>query len=581
MEKTSSGAVFTGFEYVYDDLSRITEEKVLANSTKIYYTYDNLGRVTARTIKRLSDQSVLSAETFAYDAAGNLTDAEDSCFQYDTNNRLVAFGGSAVSYDMDGNLLSNGSMSCTYDSANRLITAGGHTYTYNAEEVRIRNLCAEEDTAYTYDTNARLSRLLTKTTGSNVTKYVYGLGLIGEQTGSTFRTYHFDCRGSTVAITDANGIITDTFAYDTYGKLISRTGTSAVIFGYNGRDGVVTDTNGLIYMRARYYSPDMKRFVNADVIAGQISNAITLNRYAYANGNPVSFVDPFGLSAERGVSVARDIFSFLSRAHNFIDNWLKLRSLKNDIVDLIQDGFHIVRKGAYAIIKGARSNAALRRGINGTRYAVANADNYIDIFKNIHVPSGLKSEFLPKIKGEWNGGAIFNYAGIAINTTLGVLENIENGTRTQKIVSDAVVDVGADVGIIAISTSIGSLMGSFAPFAGNIIGAGVGMVTGWVIEKALNADVFWGKSAVDWAKEGAGWIADRAVDAGEWIADTATDVWNATTDFVGEAWDATTDFIEDTGEAIGNFFEDAGEAVGGFFEDAGDAIGGFFSGLFA
>ena len=49
-------------------------------------------------------------------------------------------------------------------------------------------------------------------------------------------------------------------------------------------------------MRARYYSPEMKRFINADIIPGNISNAITLNRFAYANGNPVSFVDPFGLS---------------------------------------------------------------------------------------------------------------------------------------------------------------------------------------------------------------------------------------------------------------------------------------------
>lgn len=78
-----------------------------------------------------------------------------------------------------------------------------------------------------------------------------------------------------------------------------RTGTSDIIFGYNGRDGVVTDTNGLCYMRARYYSPDMRRFINADIIAGKISNAVTLNRYAYANGNPVSNVDPFGLSSER------------------------------------------------------------------------------------------------------------------------------------------------------------------------------------------------------------------------------------------------------------------------------------------
>ncbi len=81
---------------------------------------------------------------------------------------------------------------------------------------------------------------------------------------------------------------------------IYRTGTGDIILGYNGRDGVVTDTNGLCYMRARYYSPDMRRFINADIIAGKISNAVTLNRYAYANGNPVSNVDPFGLSAERG-----------------------------------------------------------------------------------------------------------------------------------------------------------------------------------------------------------------------------------------------------------------------------------------
>lgn len=164
--------------------------------------------------------------------------------------------------------------------------------------MRIRNLCEDEDTTYTYDTNCRLSRLLCKTTNGITTKYVYGLGLIGEEVNNTFKTYHFDSRGSTVAITAANGNITDTFAYDTYGKLISRTGTSKVIFGYNGRDGVVTDDNSLIYMRARYYSPEMKRFINADIVAGKLSNAITLNRFAYANGNPVSFVDPFGLSPE-------------------------------------------------------------------------------------------------------------------------------------------------------------------------------------------------------------------------------------------------------------------------------------------
>lgn len=106
------------------------------------------------------------------------------------------------------------------------------------------------------------------------------------------KTYHFDYRGSTVAITDINGNITDTLKYDAYGNVTEHTGNSFVIFGYNGRDGVITDKNGLIYMRARYYSPAMRRFINSDIIHGEISNAVTLNRYSYVNGNPISLVDP-------------------------------------------------------------------------------------------------------------------------------------------------------------------------------------------------------------------------------------------------------------------------------------------------
>ncbi len=41
------------------------------------------------------------------------------------------------------------------------------------------------------------------------------------------------------------------------------------------------DDTGLIYMRARYYSPVLRRFINADIVAGSIDNAATLNRYAY------------------------------------------------------------------------------------------------------------------------------------------------------------------------------------------------------------------------------------------------------------------------------------------------------------
>ena len=111
------------------------------------------------------DGTAVETVTKNYDAAGNITDAPDSCFAYDTNNRLTWYNGDAVSYDADGNMLSvvlNGTTGTTftYDSANRLISSGGHTYTYNAEDVGIRNLCAGEDTKYTYNTNCRLSKLL-------------------------------------------------------------------------------------------------------------------------------------------------------------------------------------------------------------------------------------------------------------------------------------------------------------------------------------------------------------------------------------------------------------------------------------
>ena len=73
----------------------------LADNAKMCYTYDNLSRVTNRTIKNECD-CVISSENFTYDAAGNISDAPNSCFAYDTNNRLITFNGNTVTYDMDG-----------------------------------------------------------------------------------------------------------------------------------------------------------------------------------------------------------------------------------------------------------------------------------------------------------------------------------------------------------------------------------------------------------------------------------------------------------------------------------------------
>ena len=118
--------------------------------------------------------------------------------------------------------------------------------------------------------------------------------MIGKETGGEYTSYHFDYRGSTVALTDKTGQVIEIFQYSPYGLLISGD-ASTTPFLFNGKYGVMTDDNGLYYMRARFYSPSIRRFVNQDILLGRIAEGQTLNRYAFVTGRPVSYIDPFGL----------------------------------------------------------------------------------------------------------------------------------------------------------------------------------------------------------------------------------------------------------------------------------------------
>jgi len=117
--------------------------------------------------------------------------------------------------------------------------------------------------------------------------------LIGEEKEGEYRSYHFDFRGSTVAITDRTGKVVERFQYGPYGELLKGE-ASVTPFLFNGKYGVMSDDNGLYYMRARFYSPEMKRFVNMDVLLGNVGEGQTLNRYAYGIDNPITHIDPTG-----------------------------------------------------------------------------------------------------------------------------------------------------------------------------------------------------------------------------------------------------------------------------------------------
>lgn len=219
---------------------------------------------------------------------------------YDDDNRLTSVNGISTTSDSNGNLtyapLTNGVFtSLGYDARNRLVSAGGITNTYDAANNRVAQSTATSTTYFVVNPNAKLPQVLMRIKGTTTNYYVYGAGLLYQvtETATTTNTatYHYDFRGSTVAITDGSGLITDRIEYSTYGSQTYRLGNSDTPFLFNGRYGVMADPNGLLYMRARYYNPYICRFTSADPTGFNGG----LNWFTFANGNPTSLLDPFGL----------------------------------------------------------------------------------------------------------------------------------------------------------------------------------------------------------------------------------------------------------------------------------------------
>ena len=80
--------------------------------------------------------------------------------------------------------------------------------------------------------------------------------------------------------------------YDPYGVLIETSGTNQTPFGFTGE---ITDSNGLVYLRARYFNPNLGVFPNPDPFEGSPHQPMSLNRYSYVENNTVNRVDPTGM----------------------------------------------------------------------------------------------------------------------------------------------------------------------------------------------------------------------------------------------------------------------------------------------
>jgi RHS repeat-associated protein len=83
----------------------------------------------------------------------------------------------------------------------------------------------------------------------------------------------------------------ETRTFDPYGQPLASTGTPQTPFGFTGE---LADANGLLYLRARHYAPRLGAFPSLDPYEGSAARPMSLNGYAWVEGNVANAVDPSG-----------------------------------------------------------------------------------------------------------------------------------------------------------------------------------------------------------------------------------------------------------------------------------------------
>ncbi len=302
----ADNTVNSRFDYTYDVLGRRTSMTTLEGTTN--YGYDATGQLTSvslptgRTIQ------------YQYDAAGNRIAVTDNgtATNYSTNNlnQYTSVGGATYLYDTDGNLISKteggNTSTYAYDAENRLISVttadGTWNYEYDALGNRIATVHNGQRTEYLLDPSG-LGNVVGEfdQDGNLVANYVHGLGLESRNGGGVNSFYDFDAIGSVAGLTGNTGTYLNQYSYLPFGENLTTTESVANPFEYVGQWGVMDEGNGLDFMRARFYSPNLGQFLTEDPAR------IETNLRRYAVNAPLLFTDPSGLSCETPVKTKSQV----------------------------------------------------------------------------------------------------------------------------------------------------------------------------------------------------------------------------------------------------------------------------------
>ncbi len=245
-------------------------------------------------------------QPYVYDAIGNILSKAGITYSYnDAMHPSFVTGrsdGKTYTADANGNTASGGGRSFSWTPDNRVgsVTMNSSTTSmdYDYTGARVKKDGPLGVTIYPFpgyevdpngtkikffkSGNETLASKQWKTTGEKI-KYFY----------------HNDHLGGVKIITDDvgahNGARQQINEYDPWGKVSRNEGINAE--AERRFTGQILDAeSGLYYYGARYYDPELARFISPDSIVPSAGDPQSLNRYSYTRNNPVKYIDPTGHS---------------------------------------------------------------------------------------------------------------------------------------------------------------------------------------------------------------------------------------------------------------------------------------------
>ncbi|MGZ5445178.1 MAG: Ig-like domain-containing protein [Thermoanaerobaculia bacterium] len=304
-----AAASFESFVYTLSpNGQRVSVQEV--GGTRTDWTYDEAYRLIREAVVNASGTTI-SELAYAYDQGGNRTsmtaNGVTTLYQYNQLDQLSSAGTAQYTYDDRGNLvaITDGASTTTYsyDAANRLATAvmpDGSTasFSYDADGRLTRESVGGGIVRnYAWNELSEFGDIVYESdgAGASVANYSYGAGELVQRLGATSSYYLEDGLGSIIGLTNTAGAQTDRYRYDAWGERTQVTGTTPNPYGYRGQFS--DDATSLLYLRARYFSPAVGRFLTRDTADFFLENPIDLNRYNYAAANPINYYDPTGYAA--------------------------------------------------------------------------------------------------------------------------------------------------------------------------------------------------------------------------------------------------------------------------------------------